>query len=119
MADPKIRRRVRSFDVTMASSVSSSSSIRLDDTAGYAIRIAAGVTATQFSTTVQIWASEDTDGTFARLYDSDGSEVDLTLVRDSANSTMYNLPDAVFPAAAIKLVPQSTHLTSCTVIVKS
>lgn len=119
MADPKIRRRTRSFDVTLTSAVSTSEAIRLEEAAGGAIQIAAGVTATQFSTTVQVWASVVTDGTFSRLYTSDAEAVNLTLVRDSVNSTIYAMPDECYGVAAMKLVTQSTHLTAATIIVKS
>ena len=119
MSDPKIRRRTRSFAVTMSSVVANSTAIRFEDAAGAVVRIAAGVTATEFSTAVQLWASEAADGTYGRLYSDAGVAADLTIVRNSVTSTAYSLPDAAFSAAALKLVPQSTHLTSCTVIVKS
>lgn len=103
----------------MASVVADTTAIRFEDAAGGIIRIAAGVTATEYATVVQLWASDATDGTYGRLYSDAGVAADLTIVRNSVTSTAYSLPDAAFSAAALKLVPQSTHLTSCTVIVKS
>jgi hypothetical protein len=119
MSDQKIRRRVRSFGVTLATSVASSEAIRFEDAAGGCVSIAAGVTHTGFSTTVQVWGSSAAGGQYSRLYTSDAVAADLTLVRDSVNSTIYAIPDACFGAAAIKLVTQSTHVTTATVIVKS
>jgi hypothetical protein len=119
MADPKIRRRTRSFDVTLTSNVSSSGVIRLEDAAGGSVMIAAGETDTEFATAVQVWASDSPAGQFSRLHTDGGEAVNLTIARDSVNSTIYAMPDECYGVGAIKLVTQSTHLTAAIVIVKS
>jgi hypothetical protein len=119
MAEPKIRRRFRAVPVTLGTAVDASTALRWDEVAGGTLLLAAGTTETEASTTVQLWASGDADGTFARLYDSDGEPADLTIVRDSANATSYALPDACYGVGALKLVAGSTHLTAATVMLKT
>jgi hypothetical protein len=119
MAEPKIRRRFRAVNITLASSVADTQTLRWDEVAGGALRIDAGSTNTQFSTTIQLWASGAVEGTFGRLYKSDGSASDLTIVRDSVNATTYSLPDECYGVGALKLVTGSTHLTSGVVMLKT
>ncbi len=119
MPEPRIRRRHRSFNVTIATAASASTAIRFDDSAGGVLQIGTQVTAAQFSTTLQLWGATSVDGTFGRIYDSVGSPANITLVQDSVNQTCYALPDAAFSAGAIKLVAGSTHLNSGTVHLKT
>lgn len=119
MPESRIRRKLRSFPVTIGTSAAGSTAIRWDEAAGGNVQIGTQVTAASFATTVQVWSSNTTDGTYARLYDSVGSPASLTIVQDSVNQTSYAIPDAAFSAAAIKLVAGSTHLTSATVIAKT
>lgn len=119
MAEPKIRRRFRAVNITLASVVADTQTLRWDEVAGGCLRIAAGDTNTQFSTTVQLWAAGAVDATFGRLHKADGSPADLTIVRDSVNSTTYALPDECYGVGALKLVTGSTHLTSGVVMLKT
>ncbi len=119
MPEPRIRRRHRSFNVTIATAASASTAIRFDDSAGGVLQIGTQVTAAQFSTTLQLWGATSVDGTFGCIYDSVGSPANITLVQDSVNQTCYALPDAAFSAGAIKLVAGSTHLNSGTVHLKT
>lgn len=119
MPESRIRRKLRSFDVSIGTSAAGSTAIRWDEAAGGNVQIGTQVTAASFSTTLQVWASSSTGGTFSRLYDSTGVPANLTLVQDSVNQTSYSMPDAAFSAGAIKLVAGSTHLTSATVSVKT
>lgn len=119
MPESRIRRKLRSFEATIGTSVAGSSAIRWDEAAGGNIQIATQVTAAAFDTTLQVWASSSTGGTFSRLYDASGSPANITLVKDSVNQTSYSMPDPAFSAGAIKLVAGSTHLTSATVSIKT
>jgi|DEB0MinimDraft_10_1074344.scaffolds.fasta_scaffold150769_2 hypothetical protein len=119
MPENRIRRKLRSFDVTVATSAAGSTAIRWDEAAGGNIQLATQVTAASFATTLQVWAANSTGGTFSRLYDSNGVPANVTLVQDSVNQTSYAMPDAAFSAGAIKLVAGSTHLTSATVSIKT
>lgn len=119
MAEPRIRRRSRSFDVTIGTAVADSTAIRFEDSSGGVLHIGTQVTAASFSTTLQVWGATSVGGDFGRLYDSVGSPASITLVQDSVNQTCYSLPDAAFAAGAIKLVAGSTHLTSATTQLKT
>lgn len=119
MAEPKIRRRFRAVNITLASVVADTQTLRWDEVAGGCLRIDAGVTATEFSTTVQLWAAGVHDGVFGRLYKEDGTPADLTIVRDSVNSTTYALPTECYGVGALKLVAGSTHLTSGVIMLKT
>lgn len=119
MPEPRIRRRYRTFNVTIGTAVAGSTAIRFDEIAGGSLQIGTQVTATHFSTALQLWAAPAVDGSYARLYDSFGSPANVTLVQDSVNATAYQMPDAAFAAGALKLVAGSTHLTSATVHLKT
>lgn len=119
MAEPRIRRRHRDFDVTIGTSAAGSTAIRFEDSAAGLLQVGTQVTATQFSTALQLWAATGVEGTFGRVYDSVGSPANINLVQDSVNQTCYSFPDAAFTAGAIKLVAGSTHLTSATVQLKT
>lgn len=119
MAEPRIRRRHRNFDITIGTAAGGSTAIRFDDSAAGLLQIGTQVTATQFATALQLWGSTGVDGTFGRIYDSVGSPANITLIRDSVNQTCYSFPDAAFSAGAVKLVAGSTHVTSATVQLKT
>lgn len=119
MAEPRIRRKFRTFSISVGTAVAESTAIRFDEFAGGTIQIGTQVTAAEFSTTLQLWASPSVDGTYTRVYDAGGNAANITLVKDSVNSTSYQMPDAAFAAGAIKLVAGSTHLTSATVHLKT
>lgn len=120
MSEPRIRRRFRAIPVTIATAAAGSTAIRWDEVAGGTLRIAAAVeTTTIASTQIQLWTSDSIGGTYGRLYDAGGSAADLTIVRDSNNSTSYALPDACYGAGAIRLVAGSTHVASGTVMLKT
>lgn len=119
MPEPRIRRRYRTFDVTIGTNAAASTAIRYDDIAGGSLQIGTQVTATQFVTTLQVWAAPAVDGSFARLHDPSGSAANIVLTRDSSNATSYQMPDATFSVGALKLIAESTHLTSATVHLKT
>jgi hypothetical protein len=120
MAEPRIRRRFRAVPVTIATAAAGSTALRWDEVAGGSLLIGtSSQTTTVSSVQVQLWASTASDGTYSRLYDASGSAADLTIVRDSVNSTSYALPDACYGVGALKLVAGSTHLTTGTVMLKT
>ena len=116
--EPKIRRKFKAVPVTLATGTAAATTIRWDDAAGGAVLLGTGATA---ATTIQLWASGSTDGTFGRLYDATGSAADITLAQSATEARVYSLPDAAYGVGAIKLVAASAAGTavSCTVLLKT
>jgi hypothetical protein len=118
MSEPKIRRKFKAVPATLGTSVAGSSAIRWDDVAGGSILV--GTSATSF-TSIQLWASGTTDGTFGRVYAADGSAADITLAQSTSEARVYALPDAAYGVGAIKLVAGQAAGTaaSCVVLLKT
>jgi len=118
MAEPKIRRKFKSFPITLTTAVDSAAALRFDDVAGAALAI--GTISTN-ATSIQVWASPSTGGTYGRLYDASGSAADITLAGNTNVATSYSLPDAAFAAGAIKLVAGQAAgtATTATVLLKT
>lgn len=119
MSEPRIRRRFRAVPITIGTVTQASTAIRWDEAAGGSLQIGTHVTASQFVTAVQLWASDRVDGTYARLHDDSGSPADLTVTRDSVTATVYALPDAAYGVGALRVVAGSTHLVAATVLLKT
>lgn len=115
--EPKIKRKSRTFALTLSATEGGSTAIRFDDAAGGAI--ATGTVATSV-TALTVWASSSPTGSFSPLRKSDGSAVELTLSPSTASGRVYSLPDECYPVAAIKLVANHTAANgaSCTVMLK-
>lgn len=116
--EPKIRRKFKSFPVTVSTATASCTNIRWDDVAGGSVLMGTGATS---ATSLQIWASGATDGAFGRVYDAGGSAADITLAQSTTEARVYAIPDAAFGCGVIKIVAGSAAATaaSCTVLVKS
>jgi len=116
--EPKIRRKFKAVPVTLATATSGATTIRWDDVAGGAILV--GTSSTSF-TSIQLWASGTTDGTFGRVYDATGSAADITLAQSATEARVYALPDAAYGVGAIKLVAGQAAGTavSCTILLKT
>ena len=114
MSEIKIKRRLRSVSVTLATALSSCETIRMDDMAGGVISM--GTVSTNAST-LQIYGSDDATATFRRVYGSDGSAADITLAPSTSVGTIYALPDAAFALPLAKIVSGDTNSTGVSAVV--
>jgi hypothetical protein len=112
--EPKIRRKFKAIPITLSTATQIATTLRWDDVAGGTLEM--GTSSTNV-TTLQIWASDAVDGTFGRLYKTDGSAADLTLSPSSTQARVYALPDETYGCGAIKVVSVSTNSTSASCIV--
>jgi hypothetical protein len=114
MSEPKIRRKFKAIGVTLSTAVAAATTLRWDDVAGGTIEMGTVSTA---ATSIQVWASDATVGTFGRLYDSSGSAADITLAPSTTEARVYALPDACYGAGAIRLVAGQAAATAAVCIV--
>jgi hypothetical protein len=116
--EPKIRRKFKALNVTLSTATAAATTIRWDDVAGGAILV--GTSSTSF-TSIQLWCSGTTDGTFGRLYDSSGAAADITLAQSATEARTYALPDAAYGVGSLKLVAGQAAGTaaSCVVLLKT
>lgn len=108
MADAKISRLNRDFDITLFTATASATTLDMRDVAGAVVSF--GTMSTNAST-LQMWAGTTPTGTFRRLYKSDGSVADLTLAASSTDGRAYALPDEVFGVEYLKIVSATTNTT--------
>ena len=114
MSEIKIRRRSRQVPITLTTSTASATTLYLEDFAGGVIDIGTIATA---ATTLQMWGSSTDDGTFKRLYNTDGSVADITLTPSTSVGGVYALPDAVFGVPFLEVVVGNTAGTGVTATV--
>ena len=116
--EPKIRRKFKALPVTLSTATAAATTIRWDDVAGGAVLLGTGATA---ATSIQLWCSGTTDGTFGRLYDAAGAAADITLAQSATEARVYALPDAAYGVGALKLVAGQAAGTavSCVVLLKT
>ncbi len=114
MSEPKIRRKFKAVPVTLSTAVATATALRWDDVAGGTLEMGTVSTA---ATSIQVWASDATAGTFGRLYDASGSAADITLAPSATEARVYALPDACYGAGAIKLVAGQAAATAAVCIV--
>jgi hypothetical protein len=108
MADNILSRKNRDLDITLATATASATTLDMRDVAGAVVSF--GTMSTNAST-LQMWVGTNPAGTFRRLFKTDGSVCDLTLAASSTDGRAYALPDEVFAAEFLKLVPGTTHST--------
>ena len=108
MSEIRIKRRSRSVNITLHSTTTLATTLRLDDMAGAVISM--GTISTN-ATSLQMFGSTTEAGTYARLYKADGSAADLTLAPSSTLGRIYSLPDAVFALPYLKIVSATTNST--------
>ena len=116
--EPKIRRKFKALAVTLSTATAAATTIRWDDIAGGAVLM--GTVSTN-ATSIQLWASGTTDGTFGRVYEATGSAADITLAASTTEARVYAMPDAAYGVGAIKLVAGQAAGTaaSCVVLLKT
>jgi hypothetical protein len=108
MADSIISRKYRDFDIVLATATSLATTLDMRDVAGAVVSF--GTMSTN-ATSLQMWVSPSSTGTFRRLYKSDGSVADLTLAASSTDGRAYSLPDEVFGTEFLKIVSATTNST--------
>ena len=108
MADGKISRLNRDFDITLSTATAVATTLDMRDVAGALVSF--GTMSTNAST-LQMWVGPTPTGTFRRLYKSDGSVADLTLAASSTDGRAYALPDEVFGTEYLKIVSATTNST--------
>lgn len=108
MSEVKIKRRSRTVNVTLSTSTSDASVLRMDDMAGAIVSL--GTMSTNAST-LHIYGSDAEDGSYRRLYDYAGSPANITLQPSSSVGTIYSLPDAAFSLSWAKIVSGDTNST--------
>lgn len=114
MSHVRIKRYERDVPITLHSTTSLATTLRLDDMAGGVV--AFGTMSTN-SASLQMWGSNETAGSFGRVYNADGSAADITLSPSSTQGRIYALPDAVFALPFLKIVSGATNSTGTTGIV--
>lgn len=114
MSEIKIRRRVRTFPITLASTTSLATTLRMEDFAGGAVAFG---TINTNSSNLQVFGCDEEEGTFRRIYGADGSAADITLSPSSTENRIYSLPDAVFSVPFVKIVSGTTNSTGTTGVV--
>ena len=118
MSEVDIVRRDKTVSVTLASTTSAASTIRLEDAAGAIVSLGTLHTS---SVTLHVYGSDSESGEFRRVYDSSGSPANIVLAPSSTSGTIYAFPDAIFALPYGKLVSGDEYSTgvSGTVTFKS
>lgn len=107
-----IRRYHKVLPVTIGTTQSASTSIRLNDVAGGIVQVPSE---TQAGVTIGVFGSYSESGPYARLYNAAGEAETITVASSPGNQTMYPLPDSVYAVPFIKLVG-SAAITSFVVL---
>lgn len=115
--EPKIKRKFRSFSLSLSSTEPSAQSIRFDDAAGGAVVLGPSSTAV---TSLAVWAAASSQSSFGPLRKSDGTAVEMTLSPSTSQSRVYPLPDECYGVGAVKLVAGVAAATAvnCVVMLK-
>jgi hypothetical protein len=114
MSESKIRRKNKSFTVTLDAAVSNATEIVLADMAGGMVSIG---TQNTNATELAVHVASASAGTYRPLYAADGSAVKITLAPSTADSRVYAMPDEVFAAPFIKLVLNNTAANGLSAII--
>jgi hypothetical protein len=114
MSESKIRRKNKSFTVTLDAAVSNATEIVLADMAGGMVSVG---TQNTNATELAVHVASATGGTYRPLYDKDGSAVKITLAPSTSDSRVYAMPDEVFAAPFIKLVLNNTAANGLSAII--
>jgi len=115
--EPKIKRKFRSFQVSLTTTEPTAVPIRLDDVAGGGLVMGTVETS---ATVLDIWAAASPGGSHGLLRKPDGSAVELTLSPSTSQSRAYSLPDECYAAGSIKIVGRQAAVTAanCVVMLK-
>lgn len=108
MSHVKIKRYEREQSITLHTTTTLATTLRLDDMAGGVVSM--GTISTNASS-LQCWGCNTVDGEYRRVYGADGAAADITLAPSSTVGRMYSLPDAVFAVPFLKIVSATTNST--------
>lgn len=114
MSESKIRRKSKSYSVTLQTAEAAVTAMPIDDMAGGMVHI--GTVNTAF-TQLDLYVSDSTSGSFYQLYDKDGTAVKVTVSPSTVAGRAYAMPDEVFAAKTVKLVASNTAGTGVAAIV--
>lgn len=114
MSHVKIKRYERDVSITLHTTTSLATTIRLDDMAGGVVNM--GTVSTN-ATSLQMWGSNAEAGTFRQCYKADGSAVAITLAPSSTVGRIYALPDEVYGLPFLKIVSATTNSTGTVAVV--
>jgi len=109
MSESKIRRKNKTFPVSLDAATASSTTIVLSDMAGGIVSLG---THNTNATELRVWVAPVADGPFRPLKDKDATAVKLSLVGTTA--VAYTLPDEVFAAPFVKLALNNTAANGLT-----
>ena len=107
-------RKTRDADFTLATSTAGATTLDMRDMVS---AIVAFGTVEGASSTLQLWASNASAGTFRRLYKADGNAADVTFVPSTSEARAFCLPDEAFGVEFLKIVAASTDFTGVTGVV--
>lgn len=114
MSEIKIRRRSRDIAITLHSTTTLATTIRMEDFAGGLLELGTMATA---SASLRMFGASNEAGPWRRIYKADGSVADITLAPSTAEGRMYALPDEVFAAQFLQVVSATTNSTGTAGIV--
>ena len=109
MSESKIRRKNKTFAVTLDAATATTSTIALGDMAGGIVSLG---THNTNATELAVHVASASDAVFRALKDKDGTAVKVTI--SGASDASYSLPDEVFAAPFIKLVLNNTAANGVT-----
>lgn len=112
MSESKIRRKNKTFDITLDASTGTTSTIVLGDMAGGMVSLG---THNTNATELAVHVASASDAVFRALKDKDGTAVKVTI--SGASAASYTLPDEVFAAPFVKLVLNNTAANGVTATV--
>ena len=114
MSEVRIKRRTRTFELTLGNETQTAATLRLDDMAGGVVSVG---TMASGATTLQLYAAMEESGPYRRVYGSDGSAADVTLVPSTSEGQVYSLPDAIYAMPFVRIVTAGTAATAVAAVV--
>lgn len=94
----------RNLNITLTTATASATTLDIRDMSRGAVALG---TVSANVTSLQLWVAPAANGTFARLFKSDGNAADLTITPSTSSAQVCSLPDQVYAAQYLKLV--ATH----------
>jgi hypothetical protein len=107
----KVRRKAKSYTVTLATSVDDCQPVPMSDMASGVVLVGTMVTA---AVALSIYAAVESAASFAKLYDAAGEQSVVTLAPSTAEARSYGLPAEVAGCHWIKIVSDHTATTAAT-----
>jgi hypothetical protein len=105
MPETSIRRRAKTFQVSLSTAPASAATFTVDGFAGGAVSIGTSHTAV---TKLIVYASHERDGDYSPLYVG-GSAAEVVLSPSTASGGVYSLPSDVYSVSYVRLAVNSSH----------